>query len=308
MRDQFVNPRAAARKTAQRCYDGAMFSLEPNPRGRTTRTAITASALALMVVGCKAPVQEAEPANVQRGAPARQTPARPPAPPPGLSRSDLIDAARKAAAAYAAGEKPAATDPLVGRTFSIKIAFGCSGPTPSAEGDASGLAGWSWSDDRKTIQLSMAPGDWAGSALIAGSAAAPDWEAVEGFWIPRPWMTSEDCPTVAGDPLQTASMSAAPQTLGLAAIFEAGGSRAGRRKGRAYTFTIRPEDNAPLRAPTRGYRLVLEGRIASYPDGQAIRCGAPGPDQRPVCVVATKLDRVAFEQVDGTLLSEWRPG
>ncbi|GLI98975.1 hypothetical protein Sbs19_27930 [Sphingobium sp. BS19] len=154
----------------------------------------------------------------------------------------------------------------------------------------------------------MVPGDWARSALIAEGADAPDWEAVEGFWIPRPWLASESCPNVRSDPLQTAKADAAPQTVGLAAIFEAGGSRIGRRNGRAYTFTVRPEGDVPLKPPAQGYRLVLEGRIASYPNNRAIRCRAAGPDQRPVCVVAAKLDRVAFETPEGKMLSEWRPG
>jgi hypothetical protein len=121
-------------------------------------------------------------------------------------------------------------------------------------------------------------------------------------------MTSDGCPTVRGDPLQTGNVGGTPQTVGLAAIFEAGGSRVGRRNGRAYSFTVRPEGDAPLKSPTQGYRLILEGRVASYPDGRAIRCAAAGPAQRPVCVIATKLDRVAFEDAEGKMLSEWRPG
>ncbi|WP_422051121.1 hypothetical protein [Sphingomonas leidyi] len=305
MPDAFVKPPNFVRT----CYRNRMFSLEPHsPQDRPARIAIVSSALALVLAGCDASAPEPTPANVQLEAPVRPPAPLSPAPPPRLSRADFIDAARQATSQYTAAEKPAATDPLVGRTFSIKIAFGCSGPTPLAGEHVSGVAGWSWGDEGKTIVLNMTPGDWAGSALIAGSADAPDWEAVEGFWIPRPWMESERCPTVQGDPLQTANIGAAPQTLGLAAIFEAGGSRIGRRNGRAYMFTIRPEGEAPLKPPPQGYRLILAGRIASYPNGRAIRCGAPGPDQRPVCVVATKLDRVAFEEADGTMLSEWRPG
>ena len=58
-----------------------------------------------------------------------------------------------------------------------------------------------------------------------------------------------------------------------------------------------------------GYRVVLEGRFASFPDGRAIRCRAASIDQRPVCIAAVQLDRVAFEDgSSGTVLSEWRPG
>lgn len=279
------------------------------PERRSARKAIIMSLLALALCGCEGQTPKPS-ANVQTEAPPPTTlPRSLPAPAPVLSRGDLVSAAGRAAAAYAAGEEREGTDPLVGRTFSIKTAFGCSGPTPALPeaGDAPGLASWSWGSEGKTIELKMIPGDWTSSALIVGNADAPAWEAVEGFWISRPWLMSESCPNVPGDPLQTANSGAAPQTLGLAAIFETGGSRIGRRNGRAYSFTVRQEGDTPLKPPAQGYRLVLEGRIAAYPDGSAIRCRAAGPDQRPVCVVATKLDRVAFEEPEGKALSEWRP-
>lgn len=288
-----------------------MLSPEPNPAAvRTAQRVIALFLSGVMLAGCEQQAPDPAPANVQTEALATPTPRNLPAPVPVLSRGDLVSAAGRAASDYALGEDQTGADPLVGRTFSVKIAFGCSGPTPtpSEGGDASGLASWSWRSEGKAIELKMTPGDWTESALIAGSADAPGWEAVEGFWIPRPWLASEACPDVRADPLQTANAGAAPQTVGLAAIFEAGGSRIGRRNGRAYMFTLRPEGETPLKPPAQGYRLVLEGRVASYPDNRAIRCRAAGPDQRPVCVVATKLDRVAFERPDGKMLSEWRPG
>ena len=136
---------------------------------------------------------------------------------------------------------PAALDPggadLVGRRFSVRQVFGCTGPaTPPAADAASGdgLARWSWGDRRRTLKLTLAPGDWTDSALIAGGADS--WEAAEGFWLTRPWLRTEGCPGVQGDPL------------------------------------------------------------------------AGGPDQRPVCIGAVRLDRVAFEDASGKLLSEWRGG
>ena len=276
------------------------------PGFRLARKAIAVASLALLLTGCEQNGSEPS-AGVPSEAPVPPAPRSLAAPVPVLARGDLVSAAGRAASSYAGEEKPEGADPLVGRTFSIKIAFGCSGPTPGSPdtSEAPGLASWSWGREGKTIELKMAPGSWAGSALIVGNADAPDWEAVEGFWIPHPWLLSESCPTVRGDPLQTTSAEIAPQTLGLAAIFESGGSRIGRRKGRAYTFTLRPDGDTPLQAPARGYRLLLEGRVASFPDGRAIRCRAAGPDQRPVCVIATKLDRVAFAEPDGSILSEW---
>jgi hypothetical protein len=226
-----------------------------------------------------------------------------------LNRADLLAATSQAASAYAAGEQMEGTDALVGRQFSIRIPFGCNGPRPTqAEAAGDGLARWSWGPENQTIQLSLTPGDWLNTALIAGTSES-DWEAVEGFWVPRPWLTAGDCSTVRADPLQSGAGAPSPQTVGLAAVFGADDSRVGRRNGRAYAFTIRPTGDTPLAAPTRGYRVVLEGRLAGFPDGRAIRCRASNPDQRPVCIAAMRLDRVGFTNADGSvLLSEWRPG
>lgn len=287
-----------------------MSSKQPDPPvPNPARPAAALALLGLILTGCDRGSPEPS-ANIVAETPPAPAPQKRPAPVPALARADLVTAAGRAASAYAEGRLPEGADPLVGRTFAVRIAFGCSGPAPGAapDGAPSGLASWSPGPDGKTIELSMTPGDWAGSALLAGGTDAPAWEAVEGFWIPRPWLTSESCPLVKGDPLQTGEVSAAPQTLGLAAVFEEGGSRIGRRNGRAYAFTVRPAGDAPLPPPRQGYRLLLEGRIASFPDGRAIRCRAAGPDQRPICVVAAKLDRVAFEDAQGAMLSEWRPG
>lgn len=227
-----------------------------------------------------------------------------------LTRADLLTATSRAAAAYAAGERVEGADPLVGRRFALRVPFGCNGPQPTAaEAAGDGLARWSWGPENKTIQLSLTPGDWLNTALISGVADRSDWEAVEGFWIPRPWLTAGDCSTVRADPLQSGDSAPSPQTVGLAAVFTADDSRVGRRNGRAYAFTIRPTGDTPLAAPVGGYRVVLEGRLASFPDGRAIRCRASSPDQRPVCIAAIRLDRVAFTNADSSvLLSEWRPG
>lgn len=227
-----------------------------------------------------------------------------------LTRAALLAATSRAAAAYAAGERMEGEDSLVGRRFALRVPFGCNGPQPTAaESAGDGLARWSWGPESQTIQLTLTPGDWLNTALISGAADGSDWEAVEGFWIPRPWLTAGDCSTVRADPLQSGDGAPSPQTVGLAAVFTKEDSRVGRRNGRAYAFTIRPTGDTPLAAPVGGYRLVLEGRLASFPDGRAIRCRASSPDQRPVCIAAIRLDRVAFTNADSSvLLSEWRPG
>ncbi len=232
---------------------------------------------------------------------------------PGLSRADLILAVEQSASDHAAGTMREGSDPLVGRTFSVTVAFGCGGPREAAaepvpQDAPPGLARAVWGAGRETIELQLTPASWSDSVVIAREGEDSAWEAVEGFWLPRPWMRSADCPAVRGEGPDTTAPAGSPQTLGLAAIFEEGGSRIGRRNGRPYAFTIRAERNAQLAPPAQGYRLVLEGRTVAFPDGRAVRCRSVSADVRPVCVIASRLDRVAFETADGQLLSEWRSG
>lgn len=302
------------------CYRSRMDSEEQNPLAfRPAKGWVFASLLTITLAGCDQSTPKPQPAGEgQAIAPPPAVAASQPRALPVLSRGDLISAIGQAASDYAGGVDHEDTDILVGRTFSVSIAFGCAGPAtgPAAgstggraePGNTPGLAHWLWGPDRKTIELRMTPDNWTGTNLVAGSADVPEWEAVEGFWITRPWLASEACPLVRGDAVAANSASSSPQSAGLAAVFETGSSRIGRRNGRAYSHIVRAEGDTPLTVPTQGFRLVLEGRTTSFPNGRAVRCRSSGPDQRPVCVVATMLDRVAFEEADGKMLAEWRPG
>ncbi|ADL01368.1 hypothetical protein [Brevundimonas subvibrioides] len=283
-------------------------------RRRSILAAALVSAASLALVQCDraadAPTTP-DTADAPVAIPEKATPLAP-QPQTALGRGDLISAAAQAASAYAEGRTPTTADPLIGRSFTVRMPFGCSGPAiPGAAEGEPGVARWSPADDNRAIQLSLTPGDWTDSALIAaplGAREAETWEAVEGFWVPRPWMAAETCPSAPTDPLLTVEPAVSPQTLGIAAVFEAGGSRVGRRNGRAYAFSVRPAAGQTLSPPVGGYRLVLQGRIVGFPGGRAIRCKASGPDQRPVCVAAARMDRVAFEDAAGAVLTEWRAG
>ncbi len=273
---------------------------------RPKRAVVVVAALAgLMLVQCK---PGAEPApEPETPGPTVTIPA-PPTPVPALTRAELIAASQTAADRYASGAQVEGTDPLVGRTFAVRIPFAC-GPLSQGGGTAAqpdGLARATWGPERRTIQLSLTPGDWTQSALMAEPNAAARWEQVEGFWVTRPWLTGENCPALTADPLQGAPPAATVQTLGVAAVFEEDASRIGRRNGRAYAHTVRGEGDQPVQRPAQGYRLLLEGRVVGFPtSGRAFRCRASGPDQRPVCVIAVQLDRVAVTQADGAVMSEW---
>lgn len=270
------------------------------------------------------------------------------APPPALGRADLLQAVMVAASDYAAGTAATGADPLAGRSFTIRAPFGC---TTEPAQPAPGLAGRALRAKGQSVELSLTPADWTASPLVAAAVEAKVWDAVEGYWIDRPWLLSDGCPPAAAPPETAAEPApdaaavevdkaaktskaakgtkdakgaktakdaeaapepaappaASPQTVGLAVVFGPEGSRFGRRNGRAYSFTVRGEGETPPAPPAKGYRLVLEGRFATFPDGRSIRCRAETPDQRPLCVAAAQLDRVAFEDADtGGVISEWR--
>lgn len=277
-----------------------------NPVRPVRLPVVAAAAAGFLLISCERKVEPAPPPPVpeEPEPAAAELPARPAA----LDRRELLAAVARAASAYASGAAAPASDGLAGRPFEINLTFGCEGAeAPPVEGAGNGLARWSWGPERETIRLGLTPGDWTRSALIAGSGQE-QWEAVEGFWVARPWMAVEGCPSVRADPLASGPGAPSPQTVGLAAVFEKGGSRLGRRNGRAYAHVVRPTGDEALTAPVDGYRVRMEGRIAAFPDGRSIRCRASSPDQRPVCVAAVQLDRVAFQTAAGETLSEWRPG
>lgn len=267
-------------------------------------------ALGLAVSGCPRRTEEPAPPAHPIEADAPNPPAGPQLPTPNsgaLSRADMIQAARDAASAYAADAIPEGTDPLVGQGFAVVIPVGCEGPAAGLPAEsADGLARIAWNGDRTVIRFSLTPGDWTGSALITG--ARGNWEEVEGIWLPRPWLTEEGCPAVRSDPLQAAAQAATPQSLGLAVVHSAGGSRLDRRNGRAYAFALRGEGTNPAQWPQGGLRVRFEGRVVGFPDGRAFRCLAGGPNSQPICVAAVQLDRVALETPTGEALSEWRDG
>lgn len=252
----------------------------------------------------QAPEPRAErPLPVARPRPS--TPAPPPqlAPPPALTRAGLVAAAAAAASTYAGGPEPAAdARPLIGRRFRVVLPFGCDGPRePGTEPSA----WWEYGPERRTIRISVRPEIWTESA-IARDLGGADVEAVEGFWIPRPWLASDACPTPRTDPLAAATPAPSPQTVGLATLFEEGGSRIVRRGDRPYEVVLNAPDDEPMPAP-QGYRLVLEGRVVGFEGGEPIACRSASADQRPVCLVGVEIDRVAIrDPANAAVLGEWR--
>jgi hypothetical protein len=244
----------------------------------------------------------------ERGEPAGTPPSAsaPPAPAPQasapiltppLGRADLIEGARHAADSLVAGTPyPEDVVGFAGRQFRLRLPFGCAGPS---EADA-GL-GYTLAPEARTLRLTARPQVWTDTPWLAALSApgAEPPEAVEGFWLRRPWLTGEVCPAQSAP---APGLPPSPETLGLAQVYGPDGSRLLRRGARPYEIT-RP---LPVETsePVGGFRLVLEGRIAKGAE-RPIRCRSEGPDQRPICLVLVEFARVSFETPAGEVLETW---
>jgi hypothetical protein len=220
-----------------------------------------------------------------------------------LGRADLIEAAEGAADDYASGHAaPTGKDPLVGRSFRLLIPFGCSGP----QSDPGTLqAFYDYDPVAKTLKITARPGEWASLPLF-GAMTGGKVEAVEGFWVSRPWTTSEACPPARTGPPPVTPTPPAAQTIGLARLFDKDGSRVLRRDGRPYEV-VRKVKDGDTQLVNHPYRLVLEGRVTGYGDGRALHCWSESVDHRPICLYAVEFDQVAIEDAaTAETVADWK--
>lgn len=235
-----------------------------------------------------------------------------PAPPvpvvtPPLGRADLLEAARAAADAFASGRPvPPEVAALDGRRFQLELPFGCRGPA-----DADPLLGWRYDPEEQVLRVSVEaarfdPASWLGTA-------AAQVDLAEGFWVERPWSSSEACPPArsegAAEPSSggtAAAVAPVERTLALVQFHEAGGSRVGRRDGDAFRAV---EKVAPDALDlSQGLRLRLSGRVVASPgNGAPVLCRSPAPaGGRPVCLLAVSLDEVSIANpAIGSTLATW---
>jgi len=249
-----------------------------------------------------------------------------PAPQPVMDRAALIRMAAIAASAEGAGTAAPDQSAMIGRSFSITVRFDCAAPALS----------WSRDVGQKRIKLSARLQNWSASDLVKGLAPA-QFDQVEGFWLTRPWILTDDCrlaplqvqaaasavdrltvppaPTEgqkAGDkatdvaPRPASALPPQVQTLGLASFFSPGASRVPQRDGKPYEAVLKltPELEAATGA---NLKMTLTGRIGQATPGRPVVCRASQPDRRPLCLIAVEIDALAFA-VDGVdkPLAEWR--
>lgn len=232
-----------------------------------------------------------------------------------LSRAELVSLAAKATDALSSGTQlPQAVRDSAGRRFELLIPFGCGGPSPSNGGNAF----WTYDKAQGRLRISVTPIQWQAADWNLGEV--PTLEAIEGFWVDRPWSSSGDCPAApeqAEPAPEPAKDTAAPneqpvakpqepeRTLAVAQVFLADGTRGIRRANRPYSIVTRiPPERFD---GTRGFRLRLTGRIERVPNGKPVQCVQPqGPDRRPACLIATVLDEVRIENpASGEVLATW---
>lgn len=209
-----------------------------------------------------------------------------------MGRAGLIKIAAEGADALASGREPGkdVTD-AAGRRFEIRLPFGCNGPA----GEASNAAmRWRYDKDAEALRLHVAPVAWRAEEWWRNGAPA-SIEAIEGFWVARPWTSSEACPLSRAEPATTGAepITLPGQTLAIGQIFADGDARAARRDGKPYQSVLRvPESELEA---SQGFLVRLKGRLAGEPRGP-VRCQqSAGPEQRPICLVAVELDEISIE-------------
>lgn len=223
-----------------------------------------------------------------------------------LNRANLIALAAEAADALAADRTiPPDVVEADGRRFDIRLPFGCFG---ASREDSEAAMRWRYDSGRNALRLHVAPVSWSVDDWVPeaeASHASDPVEAIEGFWVSRPWTDSEACPQRAQTSEGEADEVSGQQNLALAQFFAVNDSRQGRRNGKAYETVLRVKPEA-LQAH-RGFQLRIKGKLASVSGGAPILCKQPlGTEQRPICIVATVVDEIAIENgATGEALATW---
>lgn len=243
-----------------------------------------------------------------------------------LTRPDVLALAALAVDATAAGVAPG--EELVqsdGRRFEIRLPFGCSGPTAR---DAE--VGWTYDEASETLRLFVTPQRWTAQDWPFSETGAETIESIEGFWIDRPWTSSEACPAEppvpdaaeaegdeeASDRTEAESAAEegeppvpppAPATLAVGQIYTAESPRSGTRQGEAFRAVVRvTEDELDT---SQGFRLRIGGRLTRAGGPAPAICRQASPSQRPVCLVSVAMDEVAIENpATGETLATWTLG
>lgn len=228
-----------------------------------------------------------------------------------LDRGQLLLAVAQAASNAALGRTDVEGQlALDGKPFELRLRFGC--PT-----DQDGSRAWAYDEKRRKLSLRIEPEIAARDTVIQG-LGQQGYEAVEGFWVRRPWQLAADCSAPVESKVATTSAAAgaephSPATaeplgpiprIGLAQFYTAEESRTHRRDSRAYAASkVLPEGSKPS---DRGYDLVIKGRLRKLASGVVVACRNRGSSAPPDCVASALIDSVAILNPNGgETLAEW---
>src|SRR5690606_32843882 len=126
---------------------------------------------------------------------------------PPLDRSELLLAVAQAASDFAAGHDDATRQrALDGRLFEVALRFGCSN-----DGDDARL--WSFDAPTRVLRVRVAPELSADSPEVTRLELG-DFEAIEGFWVRRPWLLEAACPAPRVEPGAAAAPSSSASDEG----------------------------------------------------------------------------------------------
>lgn len=267
-----------------------------------------------------------------------------PKPQPPIDRASLLAAVAEAASATSAGtEMPKSVRSLDGRQFEIRIRFGCSGPAADL---TERWLGWSFDPEERRIRVRAMPTISSDEPLVE-QIGGEQIEAVEGFWVPRPWLLVSVCPAAAAarratpeeqsqatenqqvaqpaakgqardkpQPTKTAEDPAADGAgeplpaaprIGIAQFFTREDPRSRRRDMRPYQAAHTLPEGKAL--SSQGYNLVLSGRLRAVPGSGVIHCISRSADTPPECIVSAEFLRVWIEKPDTReVIAEWGPG
>jgi hypothetical protein len=268
------------------------------------RKAAIAAAFSLALVACRESPEPGEPAN---GVAQPVQPSPLPVAEPPLDREALLLAAMRAASAYAAGSNDAAVQRgLNGKTFEMRIRFGCPGVEPDADAPFQST----YDPAERRLALRAAPDVESDDPSLAG-IAGDEVEALEGFWVPRPWLLTAACPVPVPDNDQPDREGAdatvtgqGERRLAIAQFLTATDPRTRRRDHRPYQYTARLAEGE--RPSDAGYDLVVSGRLRRLASGKVVTCTGAAAAAAPTCVISMIVDHVSMKRGDtGAVLAEW---
>ncbi|MFN3620611.1 hypothetical protein [Sphingorhabdus sp.] len=230
------------------------------------------------------------------------TPLAPPPPLRLLDRAALIEAAVKAASAYASGRSlDDAVADLAGRRFELVMPLGCAGPLKI---DATAGNGWRYDAESGILQVAFPSyliglpenffGDGSEGDAVVGLG--------KGFWIEREWLRDAVCPK---EP-KFAAEDLVPDAPSLA-IAETGAMQAPRATVRDRSdYRVSKRVSSEQAPDQEGLRIAIVGRLATNRP-MPIYCRSADQNKRPICVILARFDRVSVTNATGSeIFGEWQ--